>query len=442
MTASRTFRRSTLSLAVVLCAGLAPTFSGFAQSGPKDAKRTDTVVPDETRDQARLCAKDASRGGCDEFMRGVGLKPVIGVLLAPDAQGGVRISGLTPEGPSAKAGLKSGDRIVAVDGKRIAGDTPEARVEHARELLRGLDTSRDVRLTYARDGRESELSLRPQYDTRVVVVTRSGQMLRPGAGMTMHRIEGGDDDVRIEKIVTGGPLGGPHAGTSGDTRVFVFSNDDKTGADAPGKRERHVIRIECKGDDAKCKEHAHTGLMQGAMPGLDGHAFVFRSDCEPGKDCRTPLLAEAFRWNGLNLASVDAQLGRYFGTTEGVLVLSAGDLAPLQAGDVVRKVDGTAVTSPRQLMDALRTREAGSEVPVEFLRDRKTENGRIVIPKTMSLPKIPPLAMLPSIEGDMPEGMPRIHMERRIVTDGVHDGDAAEDIEVDVQVERTPSDVD
>ena len=45
------------------------------------------------------------------------------------------------------------------------------------------------------------------------------------------------------------------------------------------------------------------------------------------------MLAEAFRWNGLNLASVDAKLGRYFGTDRGVLVLSSGpDLAGLQAG--------------------------------------------------------------------------------------------------------------
>ena len=62
-----------------------------------------------------------------------------------------------------------------------------------------------------------------------------------------------------------------------------------------------------------------------------------RGDCK-GKNCKLPMLAEAFRWNGLNLASVDAQLGRYFGTDRGVLVLSAGaDLAGLQAGDVIQQ---------------------------------------------------------------------------------------------------------
>src|SRR3546814_949207 len=51
-----------------------------------------------------------------------------------------------------------------------------------------------------------------------------------------------------------------------------------------------------------------------------------------GKDCDMPTLMSAFRWNGLNLATVDKQLGRYFGTDHGVLVLSNGHRAGLQAG--------------------------------------------------------------------------------------------------------------
>src|SRR3546814_6262145 len=58
-----------------------------------------------------------------------------------------------------------------------------------------------------------------------------------------------------------------------------------------------------------------------------------------GKDCGTPALMSAFRWNGLNLATVDKQLGRYFGTDHGVLVLSNGELAGLQAGDVIQRID-------------------------------------------------------------------------------------------------------
>src|SRR3546814_4403642 len=71
-----------------------------------------------------------------------------------------------------------------------------------------------------------------------------------------------------------------------------------------------------------------------------------------GKDCEMPALMSAFRWNGLNLATVDKQLGRYFGTDHGVLVLSNGNLDGLQAGDVIQRIDGKAVASPREEMAA------------------------------------------------------------------------------------------
>ena len=94
------------------------------------------------------------------------------------------------------------------------------------------------------------------------------------------------------------------------------------------------------------------------------------------------LLSEAFRWSGLNLASVDAQLGRYFGTDKGVLVLSAGPvLEALQAGDVILRVDGKAVATPREVMDALRGKPADSTVPVDYLRDRAPGSAKIKVPE-------------------------------------------------------------
>src|SRR3546814_12790913 len=61
-----------------------------------------------------------------------------------------------------------------------------------------------------------------------------------------------------------------------------------------------------------------------------------------GTDCDMPTLMSAFRWNGLNLATVDKQLGRYFGTAHGVRVLSNGDLAVLQAGGRIRAITAQA----------------------------------------------------------------------------------------------------
>lgn len=68
---------------------------------------------------------------------------------------------------------------------------------------------------------------------------------------------------------------------------------------------------------------------------------------------------EALRWQGLNLASLDAQLGRYFGTEKGVLVISASpDMKNLQSGDVIQRVETTSTQSPRDVMRVLREKES------------------------------------------------------------------------------------
>lgn len=60
-------------------------------------------------------------------------KPVVGVLLAPDDKPGVRIAGVTPDSAAATAGLKTGDRITRIDGRRIDAVDGEARLAQARE---------------------------------------------------------------------------------------------------------------------------------------------------------------------------------------------------------------------------------------------------------------------------------------------------------------------
>jgi len=124
---------------------------------------------------------------------------------------------------------------------------------------------------------------------------------------------------------------------------------------------------------------------------------LIRLDCDDDDvDCRMPLLSEAFRWNGLNLATVDAKLGRYFGTDRGVLVLSTGpDLAGLQTGDVIQRIADKPVNSPREAMAALRDKPADSRVAVTYLRDRKSATTQITVPKTAMLriprPPVPPV---------------------------------------------------
>lgn len=242
-------------------------------------------------------------------------RPRLGVLLSGDDDAGVRITGVTPESGAAKAGLKAGDRLVRVAGKPVSGDSADARVANARQLLADLKADTAVRITYQRDGRAHEANVTP---------------------------------LQIS----------PRIGPAGEAPRAIFFSSGAGGASPDGIT--HVISPEVQ------RELRQLGTL---------------GDCK-GEDCRLPALAEAFRWSNLNLATVDASLGRYFGTDAGVLVLSVGDeLAGLQAGDVIRKVDGTPVTTPRDVTQVLRGKSEDAKVAVEYLRDRQTRTSTVAVPK-------------------------------------------------------------
>ncbi|MGH8040472.1 MAG: PDZ domain-containing protein [Rudaea sp.] len=78
-------------------------------------------------------------------------------------------------------------------------------------------------------------------------------------------------------------------------------------------------------------------------------------------------------WWGLNLAALNPDLGGYFGTDQGVLVLSADANAfkGLKSGDVLQDVAGRKVARPEDALRLLREAPAGSEVKVQVLRQRK-----------------------------------------------------------------------
>lgn len=292
-------------------------------------------------------------------------RPVIGVVLAPDPQSGVQIAGVTPEGAAAKAGLKSGDRLLSVNGKSVSGTDADSRMTHARDMLGNLDTKTPVRIGYAREGREAGVSLTPQLDSRVFLWNPADGSMPKAGGPTFIQ-QGTDGAIAIES---------------------------------------DSIEIE----------------RLGITPGMQTEVMRFTrsGDCAGG-NCKAPMLAEAFRWNGLNLASVDAQLGRYFGTDRGVLVLSPGeDLTGLQAGDVIRSVAGKPVATPREAMDALRAAPAESKVEVEFLRDRQSARAQVQVPKAIPF-RMPAPHAAPMHSGNpsaliAPVGAPNTITRRKIV---------------------------
>jgi predicted metalloprotease with PDZ domain len=103
----------------------------------------------------------------------------------------------------------------------------------------------------------------------------------------------------------------------------------------------------------------HMGPLTGMLaPGekMEGFSFCFGDS-----------------WCDLDLVSLNADLGSYFGTSDGVLVVksSADSALPLKGGDVILAIGGRKPTSPSHAMRILRSYEAGESVSIDVMRKQK-----------------------------------------------------------------------
>lgn len=233
-------------------------------------------------------------------------------LRASDSDSvGALIQSVTPGGPAAKAGLKSGDIVTRINGKALvttdntkAGDDESLPGVRLVEYAAQLKPNETISIDYRRAGTRHSVSL-VTGDEPLPVITM--QRFPDGGEFEFNLPEG----VNLER----GPIAG------GMLR--------KTG---PG----------------------------GAM----SYSFAFGG----------PLA-------DLELAPLNPDLGQYFGTTEGVLVISTPKESTLgvKGGDVILSVDGRKATGPGSLLRILRSYDPGDSFKLDIMRNkgRTTVTGKI-----------------------------------------------------------------
>lgn len=392
---------------LALALGMALAGLAIAQSRPTPAqqKELDAARSQVERAAEHLATLSAKYGDAQapiRIERRVMRKPVIGVVLAPDDKAGVRIAGVTPDSAAAGAGLKSGDRIININGSDITASNGMSRVDQTRELLAGVDAKTSVRLRYDRDGKVQTVELMPKMSDRLLFVS----------GVDGDATADGDIDLDVQMH------------DLGDDDIQVITKRATADAMSAVRRAR-IAESAARSASADAVQQAKWAAA--IAPDVRREVILLGGDCKgKGKDCNLPVMAEAFRWNGLNLASVDAGLGRYFGTDDGVLVLSTGkDLAGLQAGDVIRRIDGKPVNSPREAMELLRAQPAAAKVSIDYLRDRKPATAQVAVPKALPFripppppaPPVPPMPPMPPMPPVVPAppGAPRLVERRKVV---------------------------
>jgi C-terminal processing protease CtpA/Prc len=90
---------------------------------------------------------------------------------------------------------------------------------------------------------------------------------------------------------------------------------------------------------------------------------------------------------GIGVQDLTPQLAQYFGVADGVLVTQVNEGTPaarggMKAGDVITKVQDTAVTRAADVTRALAGVDAGSTVTIEVSRDKATTSLSVTLDKT------------------------------------------------------------
>lgn len=107
-------------------------------------------------------------------------------------------------------------------------------------------------------------------------------------------------------------------------------------------------------------------------------------------------------WGDLEVVELTEGLGRYFGTDEGLLVISAprsSDLK-LEEGDVIQSIDGRKPGSVDHCMRILASYQPGETLKLEIMRDKRRETLRVAIPDTRTSRAAPAARVAPAA----PEG--------------------------------------
>ncbi len=95
------------------------------------------------------------------------------------------------------------------------------------------------------------------------------------------------------------------------------------------------------------------------------------------------LAGLASPWGGVELVTLDRDLGEYFGVSDGLLVVKvrSDSAMPLKSGDVILAIDGRKPTSPSHALRILRSYEAGERVSLEIQRKQRKETVTWTVPE-------------------------------------------------------------
>ena len=162
----RTVAHRALGALLASAIALAATTQVSAAAATPDKAQLQKELDDARSrlDDAARDVADISRQLYGDDMQGAPMPPpggkprgaMLGINIggSPDLAEGVEVMGVSPSGPAAAAGLKTGDVIVAIDGKPLKRSGDRAAGRQLVEQMRSTQPGQKVKVDYLRDGKK------------------------------------------------------------------------------------------------------------------------------------------------------------------------------------------------------------------------------------------------------------------------------------------------
>ena len=256
----------------------------------------------------------------------VSRRAVIGVNIdmrpSPSDSIGATLSGVTPGGPAARAGLLGGDIITKFNGTVLADRNARASDD---------DDEND----------QSPPGLR---------MLELAARMAPGDTVTVEWKH--ERQRKTARIVADAAPAMVYSDGGPDMRFFTN--------EGPGGM-RYRVQL---GDNGP----AELELLRGRLDQLRGNTLM------SGMDGDHLFMRFGGPFGGIQFAPLNADLGRYFGTTDGILVLETPDSSThvdLKGGDVILAIGDRKPTSVEHLFRILESYTDSETVHFDVMRDKR-----------------------------------------------------------------------
>jgi C-terminal processing protease CtpA/Prc len=201
-----------------------------------------------------------------------------------------------------------------------------------------------------------------------IIVRANGQVVA-----RVNRQDGAPDD-KLVKIIEGLE--------EGDTLVVTYRRGDRTSTANVAVRVMEPLSyaFSYRGDSLLRGQL----LEEFAAPNIEFHApELVREPRELAFEPSVLAWSLGRGWMNMELAELDPDLGSYFGTTEGLLVVRPprDEGTQFKSGDVILKIGDRVPTSPSHAMRIMRAYEPGETMSIEIMRNRQRQTIQVAVPE-------------------------------------------------------------